>query len=68
MKKEIFEIFDIIKKYGACLATGHLDTKEAYLLCKTGTKHGVNMILTHPEWNRTKSSGAIQKNWPIPES
>ena len=61
LKKEIFEIFDIIKKYGACLATGHLDTKEAYLLCKTGRKHGVNMILTHPEWNRTKSSGAIQK-------
>lgn len=41
--------------------------KEAYLLCKTGRKHGQYDINT--SWmNRTKSSGAIQKNWPIPES
>ena len=27
------------------------------------------MILTHPEWNRTKSSGGNSKrSWPIPES
>lgn len=61
LKKEIFEIFEIVKNYGAYLATGHLNSEESYALCKEGRRNGVNMILTHPEWDRTKSTGDIQK-------
>lgn len=61
LKKEIFEIFEIVKKYNSWLATGHLNAEESCALCKAGRQHGVNMILTHPEWDRTKSSREIQK-------
>lgn len=61
LKKEIFEIFEIVKNYGAYLATGHLNSEESYALCKEGRRNSVNMILTHPEWDRTKSTGDIQK-------
>lgn len=61
LKKEIFEIFEIIRNYGAYLATGHLNTEESYILCRTGRKYGVHMILTHPDWDRTKSSVKMQK-------
>lgn len=60
--KEVYDIFDIVKRYGAYLATGHLSPEESVLLCKTGRAEGVNMILTHPEWKRTVIPGKIQKD------
>ena len=59
--KEVYEIFDIVKKYDAYLATGHLSPEESLKLCEEGRKNGVNMILTHPEWPRTIINGEIQK-------
>lgn len=59
--KEIYEIFNIVKKYDAYLATGHLSPEESIKLCEEGRKYGVNMILTHPEWPRTIISGETQK-------
>lgn len=61
LRKEIYHIFEIVKKYGAYLATGHLSTEESFILCKAGRTYGVNMILTHPDWKRTKSSAEMQK-------
>lgn len=54
------EIMDIVKKYDGWLATGHLSTEESILLCREGRKEHVNMILTHPEWDRTKVPGSVQ--------
>lgn len=54
MRSEIFEIFDICKKYNACLATGHLDINESLILCREAIKNNVKIILTHPDWVRTK--------------
>lgn len=56
----VYEIMDIVKKYNAHLATGHLSAEESVLLCKEGRMRNVNMILTHPEWFRTKIPGALQ--------
>lgn len=56
----VYEIMDIVKKYNAYLATGHLNMKESILLCKEGRSRNVNMVLTHPEWVRTKVPGAVQ--------
>jgi hypothetical protein len=61
LKKEVFDIMDIVKKYGAALATGHISPLESEILCREGLKRGVRMVLTHPEWYRTTVPLAIQK-------
>lgn len=61
LKSEVYEIMDTVKKYGATLATGHLSPKESVLLCQEGRKRGVRMILTHPEFLRTKVPAYLQK-------
>lgn len=61
LKPSVYEVMDAIKKYGASLATGHLSPKESILLCQEGRARGVKMILTHPEFPRTKVPAQIQK-------
>lgn len=61
LKESVYEIMDAVKKYGASLATGHLSPKESILLCHEGRTRGVHMILTHPEFPRTRISAEIQK-------
>lgn len=74
LKAEVYEIFDVVKKYDACLATGHLSAEESVALCREGVRRKVRMILTHPEWYRTvvslevqlelaKMGVYIEKNW-----
>lgn len=60
LKDEIYEIFRIVKKYNAALATGHISPEESIILCKKGRQAGVRMILTHPEFIRTQISETIQ--------
>lgn len=49
----VYDVFDVAKKYNGWIASGHISPKESVLLCTEGRKYGVNMILTHPDWNRT---------------
>lgn len=58
---EVYEIMDVVKSKGAALATGHLYTHESVLLCREGRARGVKMVLTHPEFSRTKIDTATQK-------
>lgn len=58
---EAYDVLDAVKKYNGWLATGHISSDEAILLCKEGRKRGVNMILTHPDWNRTTVPLELQK-------
>ncbi len=60
LKPVVLEIMDIVKKYDAALATGHLEPEESVKLCLEGCKRGVRMILTHPEFNRTVVSAETQ--------
>lgn len=71
---QIFEIMEIVRKYDAVLATGHVSTEEAVSVCKAGREMGIRMIYTHPEWCRTAATKevqaemadlgvAIEKNW-----
>lgn len=46
---EMFQIFEIVKKHGVCLATGHIKPAESLIVCQEGIQHGVKMILTHPD-------------------
>lgn len=61
LKAEVYAIMEIIKKYQAALATGHLSPEESVLLCREGTRMGVRMILTHPEFDRTVIDVQMQK-------
>lgn len=61
LKACVYEIMDAVKRYGAFLATGHLSPEESVKLCREGRKRKVNMILTHPEFPRTRMNAGIQK-------
>lgn len=61
LKPEVYEIMDAVKAHGAALATGHIYARESVLLCREGCARGVKMVLTHPEFSRTRIDGATQK-------
>lgn len=54
LKESVYDIMDAVKRYDAVLATGHLSPDESIILCKEGRMRGVRMILTHPEFSRTR--------------
>ena len=54
LRKEIYDLFDVVRGAGAVLATGHLSPSESVLLCEAGIEAGVTMLLTHPDWTRTR--------------
>lgn len=53
IKTSVFEVLEVIKKYDAYIATGHLSVNEAIDICKAARKMSVKTILTHPDWERT---------------
>jgi len=57
----IREIFRIVKKYDAALATGHISPAESIKVCEAGIEEGVRMVLTHPEFPRTLVPAEEQK-------
>lgn len=54
LKPEIYQILEVTKKYNGVLATGHLYLDEAIALCDAAINMGVTIVLTHPEWTRTR--------------
>lgn len=62
LKSEIYDIMDAVKQYNAVLATGHISPEESQILCREGISRGVRMVLTHPEFTRTKIPAEMQKD------
>lgn len=58
---EVFEIMELVRQNDAALATGHLSPEESVILCREGRRRGVRMVLTHPEFSRTKIDADIQR-------
>ena len=69
-----YEVLEVVKKYDAVLATGHVGIQEAIAVCREARRAGVLTVLTHPEWKRTviplqvqiELAGIgviIEKNW-----
>lgn len=54
--KAFYDVLEVIKKYNGWLATGHISPEESILICREARAHGVNTILTHPDWDRTRMS------------
>lgn len=70
----VYEVLEVVKKYDAVFATGHISPRESVAVCKAARQMGVRTVLTHPEWERTVVPGevqaqlaqlgvAIEKNW-----
>lgn len=56
LKQAVYEIIEVVRKYGAYIATGHLSLPESRAVCHACIDMGVNCILTHPDWHRTQTS------------
>lgn len=61
LKKEVYEIMEVVREFHAILATGHLAPEESVRLCTEGVRAGVRMALTHPEFPRTKIPSRTQR-------
>lgn len=70
----VYEVLEVVRRYHAVFATGHVSPKESVIVCKAARQMGVRTVLTHPEWERTVVPGeiqaqlaalgvAIEKNW-----
>ncbi len=57
----VLEMMEIVKRYHAALATGHISPEESILLCQEGVRRGVRMVLTHPEFDRTRIDASTQR-------
>ncbi len=54
LKKEVYDVVDIIKKYNMILATSHLSHKEAFALVKMAKERGVErIVVTHCDFPTT---------------
>lgn len=60
VKKSVLEIIEVVKRYDAYLATGHLSVQESIDLCKIALQQKAKTILTHPDWYRTVVPVSIQ--------
>ena len=61
LKKEVVEIIEIVKEYGACVATGHVSMQEAHEVCKAATSMGTRVLLQHPDWQGLRFPLSFQK-------
>lgn len=58
--KSFKEVVEVVKKYDATLATGHISLEESLKVCDYAIRKNVKVILTHPDWSRTKIPMDIQ--------
>lgn len=62
LKKEVYDILDIIAKYDIILTTGHISHDEAYKLVPAAAKRGVkNIVITHVDFPTTYYTVEDQK-------
>ena len=53
IKPEVYDVLEVVRKYDAAIATGHLSPKESFDFCKLSRSMGIKTVLTHPDWVRT---------------
>ena len=61
LTKQALEVLRMIKKCNAVLATGHISWKESNLLAQKARKMGIQVIITHPIYQRIGMPIKIQK-------
>lgn len=64
LKKEVYEILEIIRDYDMCVATGHISPREALALFEAGHDMGLKkMICTHIEWRTIQAPISLQERF-----
>ncbi len=61
VRGEVKEILEIAKKHDAAVATGHISPAESVAVCREGIARKARMVLTHPEFSRTRIGAETQK-------
>lgn len=61
LKDDVYRIMDLVKEKDAVLATGHISPEESVKLCREACRKKVRVILTHPEFPRTRVPPETQK-------
>ena len=61
LKPEVYEVLELVKKYDAAVATGHISLGESVAVCTAARERGIKTILTHPDWACTTIPLEIQK-------
>ena len=59
----VYDVFDVVKKYGAVLATGHMCQEETTELIWRGLEQGVRMVVTHPDSKAENIPLELQKRF-----
>ncbi|MDR2709159.1 MAG: DUF6282 family protein, partial [Elusimicrobiota bacterium] len=58
---EVDEVLKAVKKYDACVATGHMSIEESVLLCRRALALGIKkVVLTHPDFETQRVPVALQ--------
>lgn len=64
LKKEVYEVLDIIARYDVILATGHISHEEAFALVSAAKERGVKkIIITHVDFPTTFYTVEEQKRF-----
>lgn len=64
LKKEVYEVLDIIAKYDVILATGHISHEEAFALAAAARERGVKkIVITHVDFPTTFYTVEEQKRF-----
>jgi len=53
VKREVYEVLEVVKAYDGAIASGHLSPQETIDFCKISCSMGIRTVLTHPDWDRT---------------
>jgi hypothetical protein len=62
LKKAVYDIIETAIEYDLSIATGHISTKEVFVLAKEAKKAGFKkLIITHPEFPSTSMTKEEQK-------
>lgn len=60
IRGEVYEIISLVKQYGACIASGHMDQQETIAFCRLALSMGAKTVVTHPDWARSTLPEALQ--------
>jgi hypothetical protein len=62
LKKEVFDVLDVIKQYNLILATGHLSKEETFAIVKAAVDMDIKkIVITHPNFPSIDFSKEEQK-------
>lgn len=63
LRKEVLEILELVKQYDVYIASGHLDQRETLAFCDAALAAKAKVIMTHPDWAKSRIPVPIQREY-----